>query len=395
MDVWLVLALASPLIGFATWLAFTAGHGFLYLEGFRDKLAFFFSPWMPRWYVLLKHVDGSVEQFFDVRVEKGRGRYLLRLGSAGEVMAVMEKDPDEVAVPLSIWDARGPPGMPSPYGLGWRVLVGWAVAVYIAFLAFDFTFIGARGGPGVEGWLSLMVFMLEFSYMWQLLREMQLPRAKYLGLVAVGVNPPHLRVVPELSVFDPRPPAAMLEMLARRMEIVVPRELGKIIEKLKERLGTDEAVAAWIAAQAEMATIWRKSLAEVRSEMTTVRTVARRMVRMQGLRELFRPSLGKVMVWLLIFGLGAVIGYVFGSSWALSASPPPWYNVTAHSTYNTMYTQKPPVSPAAPPAPPGAQQAQTTVTPTPVGHPSAPPPPGPPATGNATAVRPAQPPPPP
>ncbi len=79
------------------------------------------------------------------------------------------------------------------------------------------------------------------------------------------------------------------------MEIIVSKELSKAIVRLKERLGTDEAVAAWIAAQAEMAIIWRKSLAEVRSELTTVRAVARRMVRMQGVRDLL--SLASARYW--------------------------------------------------------------------------------------------------
>ena len=56
--------------------------------------------------------------------------------------------------------------------------------------------------------------------------------------------------------------------------------MGTVIAKLKERLGTDEAVAAWIATRAEMAIIWRKSFAEVRSEVATICIVARRMVRM-------------------------------------------------------------------------------------------------------------------
>ena len=393
MDVWLVLALAGPLLGFLWWLGITLNHGFLYLRGFRDKLSFFISPWMPRWYVLLKHINGEVEQFYELRAEKSRGKYLLRLGK-GELIAVMEKDPDEAAVPISIWDARGPPGMPSPYGLAWRAIVGWAFAVYIAFLAFDFTALGHKGPMPTEGWLSLLVFTLEFSYLWQLFAKMNMPMSKYLGLVVVGVNPPHLRVVPELSVFDPRAPVELLGMLARKLEIVVPKELTRVIEKLKERLGTDEAVASWIAAQAEMAVIWRKNVAEIRDEMRTVKTVARRMIRTRELRELSRPSLGKIMIWLLILGVGIVIGYVFGSSWAISAHPPPWYSNASHAAASTAYAQQAAhaVTPAPMPSPPIPPSTHTPVTPanppapptTTPHHPPVSPAPAPPPPTNTT-----------
>ena len=381
----MAVALASPLIGFLMFVYTVAvsRHGFLYIRSWAERLAFFFSPYGPPWYILVKMIDGRIEAFYNATIVKGTRTYLLKLG---ELILVMDSDPDEEAVSLSLWDARGPSGMSSPYGLAWRVILSWGVAVYASFLAFDFTFLSsAVSGTAIpaEGWATLMIFLLELMYMMMLLRHMQVPSTKYLGLIVVGVDPPHMRAVPELSASDPRPPARMLARLGRKVVFNVSPGLEKLIAKLRERLGSDEAVVNWLVEQAELAVLWRKNLAEIRDEMRTVRTVARRMVRMWELRDITRPSFSKLLVWLLFFGIGAVVGYVFGSSWAVSAQPPPWYAYTNTSMYTQTSTISPPVQPApAPPPPPVPAANAMPVQPAPA---PAPPPP----SGNQTGVQPA------
>ncbi len=382
MDPWFFLVLLSVPLGFGFWLFFTATHGFLYLDSLRKKLGFYLAPYAPPWFILLKHVDGKVEQFYDVRVWKGRSTHLLRLG---EYVVTMDVNPHEASIMVSLTDARGPPGQPSPYGLAWRVLVGWAFALYMCFLSWDFTFL-ARVIDGLqpswEGWLSLTALIVILVYFFHVLHQINIPQTRYLGLIVVGVDPPHLHVVPELSVFDPKPPVRGLKLLARNVVINVPESLEHVIEKLRERLGTDEAVAAWVAAKAELADIWRKNLAEVREEMASVRTVARRMIRMKELRELTRPSLSRILLLLVVFLAGLVVGYLVGSSWAVSLTPPPGYNTTQAHSVQAM------VKPAPPPPPPGVDTTNPPV------HPATPPPP--PGTNTTSPpVHPAQAPPPP
>ncbi len=378
MDFWLTLALLAPIFGFAFWYVMSASHGFLWLEGFRDRLRFFFSPSGPWWYVLLKRLDGNIEDFFDVKVVKAKGGYEIR---AGGLQMIMDVDPDDVAELVALTDARGPPGYPSPYGLAWRCLCGWAVALYAAYLAWNFTFLADvvdNVPPRPVSWICFMAWVVLFMYTMMVMHKINTPTIKYLGLVEVGLNPPHVRVVPELSVMSRKPVPELLRFFARDVHIHVPEALKNVVDELKKKLGS-EALAAALLAHAEMAIMWRKSLVEAQREKLTVKEVARTYVMTQALRSMFKPTFAKVLFWVFLVGLGFALGYMFGANWAVSTVPP--LNITAIARA------------AQAPAP----AAITTITPAPLPRPPVPakpsviPAPAPTVTPapNATTVTPA------
>ncbi|NPA96178.1 MAG: hypothetical protein GXO32_01085 [Crenarchaeota archaeon] len=367
------LAAAAPLIGFLFFYSMARAHGLAHLETLRDALRFFLSPFGPRLMIVLKDLAGRIEMLFDrdARIFKSSRGYVI---DARGVQYVIDEDPDQVAELISLADARGPPGYPSPFGLAWRCLMGWMVAIAFAWVALVLTFIDdvASGRPvSSYSWICLLLFINYFTLLLgNVMPRIYSPSTRFLGLVEVGIEPPYRRVAIGCSVFDSQPVDRCVERLGGKIVINVPSSVKEFLDAIAKKIGS-YALASAILALIDMVPTLRKSIAELRREQRTVKEMARELVAAEFYRYIARPTLGKVLFWTFLFALGLVVGYVIGSSWIVSTTPPPWLNTTAahhaHSvtpaTPPTLATHRATVTPATPPRPSATSTTASTVTP--------------------------------
>jgi len=182
-----------------------------------------------------------------------------------------------------------------------------------------------------------------------------------LELVSAGINPPHEYLVPALSVDSSISTLEHAKLMARKINIIVPKELQDVLKEVEERVGSKELATANLAALA-VAKQWRKSLAKVLREVYTIfkggETLA--YLRMKHLVSTPRRIITLFIVFLIGIIVGSIIGWTFGSTWAVSPQPPA---SMPYQPYNVSIVT-PPTSPALPPPPPvtslpsGIQPAQ-------------------------------------
>jgi len=365
-----------------------------YLRGVREHLRFFFSPFGPVLMIVIKELDNSISILYKHSLEK-RDKEEVRIyrGSRGVIIEspaglfVSPVDPREGQL-VSIMDARGPVGSPSPFGYGWRLLTGWLVAWIFAWIGFVNTFIDAwlagRDFSGVD-WLMFMWLVLVFYTMFAyIIPRLYAHQIRLSGFIEVGYNPPYRVLAPSCSPWDSTTVDECTRYYGGKLIVKVPESLKAYFDELRKEHGS-YSLAAALAARLDESVQARKTISELKRRMYEQTEAAKSLIRIEGFRYLTRLTIPKVLFWGLLLAIGFGLGYMFGSDWALSTQPPPWY---AH-TNTSMYTQTQvyvPVQPAQPPNPPMASQPPV--------QPAKPPPPPtvtvtitparPPSTGNTT-----------
>jgi len=374
MDLWMVLSVAAPLVGALAFCGLASGVR-AHLRGLGDFIRFFFLPFGPDLMVVIKRLDGSflVAYGHELRVQRSSRATLMDLG--GEQF-VTEDDPYSSGTLVSIADARAPIGYPSPFGLAWRCLMSWMIALCIEWIALSVDVVPSL--PAIqrpEQWIELTMFVATlFTLFGSIMVRIYMPQTIYTAYIETGIEPPYSRVVAGCDAFSPTPIDRCVERLGGRVVINVPSSVKEFLEALARKIGS-YALASAILALLDMVPTLRKSIAELRREQRTVKEMARELVAAEFYRYLSRPTLGKVLFWIFLFALGLVVGYVIGSSWAVSTTPPPWLNATAtHHAAHTITPASPPtlathrvtITPATPPTPPAtatSTTASSTVTP--------------------------------
>jgi len=129
---YLYFILLSPLIALLTFIMLWGKHRAHCLT-LLDALAFFFAPRGPYKMLVFKDLLGNRLLIYDYRVVKGERGYTIQ---AGPYMIKTSDDPEAYAEPVSLLDARGPPGIPSPFGLWVRQLVASYLMIALVTVAF-------------------------------------------------------------------------------------------------------------------------------------------------------------------------------------------------------------------------------------------------------------------
>ena len=295
----LVYTLTSPLWGFAAFLVLARSYGFQYLRGFRDRLAFFFAPYPPRNMLVLQRLGGDVEIHYDVEVEKHEKGYKITL--PGAVVTA----PQVFVKQLEILATGVVPEKPSPYGIGWRAVLGWSVAwltsYYIALWSYS-----------VYNWDTFTVTLFMASIMilvylaGVILYRLRTPNVPFIGLMTVGSNMPIYNAVPICGPLGAPPTECLRIIKNAKLEWHVPAELKDVFQKWLKRFKDDASATAAFFERALEPEIYRRSLSECINSMRTMRQTARAYVKL----TFMKLTLPRALLLILVFVVGLVLGYV-------------------------------------------------------------------------------------
>ena len=349
-----------------------------HLKSLKDLIKFYFNPRPPYRMLIVESLDGRISVFYDDDYEelKAEDRTLIRTRYGDQY--VTKVPPSQASEVVSMFDAKGPAGFPSPFGLSWRWAIGAAVTTYMLYYALLVALFP------VDGTLNPWEILLTTSLMiaWSAFMFMNLMRfndasIKYAWYHSVGINPPHEIILPSPSLSS----LSLVEYfkhLGREIVIRIGDELKPLLDVLTEKVGS-KSLAASILARLAMSETWRKGLAEVLQEkmdLIIAGDTARR-IRYGEYGPISKKTIG-IMIGIFIVGL--VIGYLFGNAYGFSVAPV--HNAT--STTLPVHTITPHIvnpTPSYTTTTPMPHHVITTTTPTTnttvTGiHPASPPPPG-------------------
>ncbi len=293
-----------------------------YLRGLRDHVAYYFAPFGPQLMVLVKRLDSSVALYYDVVVEASERGHIIQTEDGSTYVSRTDPRRGEL---VALVDARGPVGVPSPFGYTWRVLAGWMVSSIVLWIAFVNTFLDAiiRGvQPGAVEWLMFMALVLDLFYVFGIIMpRLYTPSVHMTGLVEAGFNPPYTVVVPSCSPWDTTPVDQCVNMLGGRIGIMVPQSLKELLEELRKEHGS-YTLAAAIAAKLDEGVRARKTITELKRRMFVETEAAKALIRAEGWKYLFHLTLPRALLLLLVFALGLALGLALGGDYVITTQPP-------------------------------------------------------------------------
>ena len=350
------LTVFAPIIGLLIFLSLLMRHGFAHLRGLREAVAFFFAPFGPNIMLVVKGIDNSVTVLYDSDIEIYKTSKGLVVNT-GDLQYVTTYSIERFPL-VSLGDARAPPGIPSPFGVAWRVILGWGSCWTAGFIGMEFTFLEdllLGYIPSPASWISLMLCILYavllFAYV---LPRIYTPTIRLAGFVEGGISENFVILKPSCSPWDDTSVDECVEAWGGKIEILLTRKVEEALSKLV-REGKSPTLAAAILNKLVRYEDLKKSIRLLRLETLSIQEAAREHIAASPWTYLRRVTFSKLIVWAFFFGLGVIAGFVFGSSWAVSPVPP--YNESSAVTAAM-------VTPAQPPPPPMPTQTPT-VTPAP------------------------------
>ncbi len=294
----LVYTLTSPLWGFAAFLVLARSYGWQYLRTFGDRLAFFFAPYPPRNMVVVQKMGGEEEVYYDAEIEKHEKGYKIAL--PGVVIAAPKIFPKL----LEILATGVVPGKPSPYGVGWRVVLGWSVAwltsYYIALWSYS-----------IYDWNTFTVTLFMASIMilvylaGVILYRLRTPNVQFIGLMITGAEMPVYHAVPVCGPLGAPPTECLRIIKDAKLEWHVPEELKSIFEQWLKRFKNDASKTAAFFERAMEPEIYRRALSECLASMQSMRQAARSYIRL----TFMRLTVPRILLLLLVFAVGLAVGY--------------------------------------------------------------------------------------
>ena len=357
--------LLAPLIGLAAFLAMwyrCRAH----VPSLLDAIAFFFAPRGPERMLIFKDLAGNRVLIYDYNIVKGSSGYIVQ---AGPYLIKCSEDPEAYAEPVSLLDARGPAGIPSPFGLWARQLIAAYFMLALVTISFANTF-----------WTTLTVYMPLYEYAtltsidllsfaaltlcvsWfiaVLLRSLA-PQTLLITLSAVGMSENYVEASPALDVYSSFPPAKLLKSINKEPKVTISHE---VLDKLSEEIGDRTLAASILAMLGQVYNTWRKSLGLLLQDRYDISVAARARYHLE---EVKIPR-GFLQRYSGILALSAIVfAVVLLILWLQPAIVPVAETPTATATTPTAV-----VTPAPPPPPPTNVSA-TSVAPTPAQPPPPP-----------------------
>ena len=379
-----VLSLPVGLISFYGLVKNIKAH----LKDFRDLLTFFFHPFPPRRMLILHKLGGEFSIYYDDQIKEIKGE------KQSEVFCNSEDEFDhfivhdnlsDYALKVSMFDARAPPSVDSPFGVAWRWIVGASFTLYLTYLSMICGWFPDKKTE-FDPYLAMfgtMVFFIVLTWYLINIARMRDETIEYTYLLPRGITKNLVEYIHAPEPLSNLSLPKFLSSMGKEIKVEVPKELKEFFETLKKEK-KDNLVTALSLTKFFEAYAWRKTVAENLKDMLKLRkageTVAQ--IKMESLQS--KPTGTFVLIGIVCFVAGFVLGNVIGFSPAPPGTNTAVSNVTvSHGTALTPTT----IVPATPPPPPVNNTGNVTV------HPATPPPP-PVTTGNTT-LRPAVPPTPP
>ncbi len=379
-DILLAIALGLP----ASLLIFAALSRRLnaHVKGLREKISFFFWPYPPTRMLVVQELDGEISIFYDDDYSEIRSENRTLIRTERGDLYVTEIPPSQAGIVISMYDAKAPGYLPSPFGIAWRWVVSASIFIYFLYYALvtalippidlEVVEIGgrlvqiARRGS-IDPWetlITMVAFTTGLTWLLTNVVRMNDRTILYAWYHGKGINPPHQAIIPtpgmsSISLLE------YLERLGREIQIIVPQDLSDIYGELKQGTGSG-SLAAVILAKLSMSRRWREALVRILVDVFEMWKAGEASAMMRlGFQPLVRVTIPVFIIGLFI---GLVIGYVIGSVFTVSIAPA---NMTA-------ITPAAPATPIPTPLPTPAPQPQppTNTTPLPYTPAQPPPPPG-------------------
>ena len=130
---------------------------------------------------------------------------------------------------------------------------------------------------------------------------------------SIGINPPHEVIVPSLEASNLRL-IDYLELLGKRVEIIVPSELNEFLSKVEKKVGS-KTLAAVILSRLHMLNTWRQASTLILKEKFDLRKLGETaaLIRMREFAPR-RMILATILIFIIGLGLGLGIGYILGQN---------------------------------------------------------------------------------
>ncbi len=389
----LIPIFASIPVGLAFFLVLCRSS-WAHLRDWKDKLGFFLWPYPPSRMLIIQELDGEIHTYYDTDYEEIQSEDRTLIKTVDGMEYVTEVPPSEASIASSMFDAKAPPGIESPFGVAWRWVVAASILIFFIYFALVTAWIppvtvqnmtiGGEVVPvaqqaQIDPYEALVATTAFFSFLtWMLSNIMRMDdRTIMLAWYhAKGINPPHVSIIPvpgmaSISLLT------YLEKLGRKINVVVPNEAADVINKamkeVSKKVGS-RSLAAIILAKLAIAKTWRQALAQVLRERFDLRKAgeASAMIRL-GIQPISKTVIPAVVIALLV---GVGIGYFIGNTYSFGVAPATNTTTTSYgitslptqtSSVSVTETQPAPTATTAPPT--------HTVTSTAGIKPASPPPP--------------------
>ena len=362
---WIPLIVAAPLIGLITFIVLWRRHR-AHVDSLLDAILFFFVPKGPERMMIFKDVIGNRIVLYDYSVVKsGRKCYIVQ---AGPYLIRSPVDPDSIAEPVSLLDAKAPPGIPSPFGLFIRQLAAMYITIAVWVIAFSNTFWTTmtvyvpvmKTGPTMVDMVAVTAVIFGLTWLLSVIYRAFSPQTLLTSLVAVGVAEDFIDAVPPLDAYSKAAPHEVLRHLDRKVEIRVPEGAAKTVNLLVKEIGDESLAASLVALLGQVYNVWKRAVGTLLAERYDLSVAARARYLLER-EKLPTPFVQRYA------GLLALIAIAIAATIAIIILQPSVHVI--NTTATTPATIPSYATPAPPPPPPN----MTNVTVTPA---QPPPPPG-------------------
>lgn len=361
--IWIISALPVGMLFYFFQIRRIKAH----LRGIGDYLRFFFWPFGPKRMLIIQELDGNFSVFYDDDFEEiaSERRAVIRTRYGDEYVSQLPFS--EATKVVSLYDAKGPEGYPSPFSLSWRWVVGAAVTVFLLYVAWIISVIPAIeivpmqiGGMvvniaqvrPVDPWeVTVTTTLFMFSLMWLILNinRMDDKTIQYCLFQAYGINPPHQLIAP-VPISSNVSVLKYFQLIGREVSIVIPSDVKTLLDEVEDKTG-NRSLAAIILAKLSLANTWRQSLAEALRESLKIfkagETSAAIRLNMTSIQRKMIPMLA------ITFIVGIILGFAAGNFIGIGVEPASPIAPSNLSPGNSSIG----ISPAQPPPPPGITQS--------------------------------------
>ena len=372
---WFLWPLSAVLLGVLFWVALTAkvkGH----VKGLLGKLGYLAFPYLPRRMLV---IDRDVFYDDEYTVVEGDGEYEVQTIYGVHYKTTV--NPDEHAIIVNGFNARGPEGVDSPFSMAWRWILVGSIMLYLVSMGLLQAWMDPR--LTVLKWLEVFGYSVP-SNVAVLVSSDRAENIVYAGLltalagawwlanlykftsksirlsrfVSLTNDKGVTRIIPAL---DPDSPTGTIKVLRSitRVELTIPEEFKDFVNRLSRIMNKDVTLVAQLLNKAAMADFWRKEIGDQNLRYLAIKRAAEAECRVKNrfLNTRMILSMTKVMLVVAVtvglIGLG--VGYLLGASLGTPS---------VHHVNNTA-------TPVVTPSPEAGQETpvvvgNTTVTPAPM-----------------------------
>ncbi len=345
---YLLLTVMGELLGLTTFFSVLGKRYRAHLRGFRDVAKFYICPFPPRVMVRYVSLDGNEKVYYNdscvITDEESSSKIVCRDGLRKTSKVKLR----ESGVYRRFYDLKAGEGVPSPLSPLTRWFIARPLAIYIAYylpwaLAMEQPMIFQ-----IYSYVLIVVFMSLLI----ITTKMMARDTFYIALMDVGDD-----VIP-LPTESSMNPISFIKALGIEVKVTIPEAVRNVFEEIKKKVKGD------VLAAMDILNMFRSKTQEETISLLLEQGLKFVKIGETWAMERAKPLKPRIRIptalaiFVVAFVIGGIVGYVFGSTWGISPTPPTYsYNYTV-VTPAKMPTLTPSnathvvVTPAKPPSPP-------------------------------------------